>query len=86
MVDIKSMLPDELAAYMAQLGEPKFRANQIFRWLHTVGAGFDGMTDLSKALREKLKEKCFIPDVEIAAKQVSAIDGTVKYLFSLGSP
>ncbi len=83
MTDIKSMLPEELATYMGALGQPKYRADQVFRWLHSVGVGFDGMTDLSKPLREKLKENCFIPDVTIAAKQVSAIDGTVKYLFRL---
>ncbi len=83
MTDIKSMLPEELAEYMASLGQPKYRANQIFRWLHAVGVGFDGMTDISKSLRDKLKENCLIPDVSIAAKQVSAIDGTVKYLFRL---
>lgn len=83
MVDIKSMLPDELAAYMADLGEPKYKAAQIFRWLHNVGVGFDGMTDISKPLRAKLKEQCFIPDCTVAAKQVSAIDGTVKFLFRL---
>ena len=83
MTDIKSMLPDELAEYMASLGQPKYRANQIFRWLHTVGVGFDGMTDVSKSLRDTLRENCLIPDVSIAAKQVSAIDGTVKYLFRL---
>lgn len=83
MVDIKSMLPQELAEYAAELGEAKFRARQVFRWLHAVGCDFDGMTDISKPLREKLKAACFIPDVQVAAKQVSAIDGTVKYLFRL---
>ncbi|MBQ3194855.1 MAG: 23S rRNA (adenine(2503)-C(2))-methyltransferase RlmN [Clostridia bacterium] len=83
MTDIKSMLPEELAEYMVTIGQPKYRANQIFRWLHTVGVGFDGMTDISKSLRDKLKESCFVPDVSVAAKQVSAIDGTVKYLFRL---
>ncbi len=83
MVDIKSMLPEELKTLMADMGQPKYRADQIFRWLHLVGTDFDGMTDLSKPLREQLKENCFIPDVTVAAKQVSAIDGTVKFLFRL---
>ena len=83
MTDIKSMLPEELSAFVAELGQPKYRADQIFKWLHAVGTDFDGMTDLPKAFRDKLGENCFIPDVTVAAKQESKIDGTVKYLFKL---
>ncbi len=83
MTDIKSMLPEELAVFLGANGQPKYRADQIFKWLHAVGVGFDGMTDIPKTLRESLRADCIVPDVEIAAKQVSAIDGTVKYLFRL---
>lgn len=83
MTDIKSMLPAELEAEMAKLGQPRFRAGQIFKWLHSVGTDFDGMTNLPKPLRDTLKAQYEIPTVEIEAKQVSAIDGTVKYLFRL---
>lgn len=83
MTDIKSMLPEELEAYIVSLGEPRFRAAQVFKWLHGAYASFDGMSNLPKALRDKLKSSCEIPDVEIERKQVSAIDGTVKYLFRL---
>ncbi len=68
---------------MASLGEPKFRAGQIFKWLHGVGVSFDGMTNISKPLREKLEKAYFIPDAKIETKQVSKMDGTVKYLFRL---
>ncbi len=84
MIDIKSMFLPELETVMAKLGEPRFRAAQVFKWLHGVGVtSFDEMTNLSKALREALKAEYEIPTVQIETKQVSAIDGTVKYLFRL---
>ena len=54
MTDIKSMTQEELTAWLKELGEPSFRAKQIFRWLYRGVRSFDEMTDLSKALREKL--------------------------------
>ena len=82
-VCIKSMLPKQLQEYVVSLGEPSYRGKQVFRWLTQGVTSFDEMSDLSKPLREKLKEKAFITKPEIVRKQVSARDGTVKYLFGL---
>ena len=83
MVDIKSMTPEELAAFFKELGQPPFRAKQVFRWLYRGVTSFDEMTDLPKALREQLEERCFLTVPMVARKQVSAIDGTIKYLWEL---
>ena len=80
--DLYSMLPEELEAYFISLGEPKFRAKQVFpRLAH--GAGIDGLTNLSKALRQRLSEECVDTLPKVEEKLVSKIDGTVKYLFRL---
>ncbi len=81
--DIKRMLPEELREYIGEIGEQPFRAKQIFKWLWTGVRTFDEMTNLPKALREKLQGDYFITVPEIARKQVSQIDGTVKYLWTL---
>lgn len=83
MIDIKSMLPEELAEYFKAIGEPKFRAEQVFRWLHSGVRDFSEMTNISKALREKLSSACQIKCADIARKQVSAEDGTIKYLWRM---
>ena len=83
MKDIRAMLPDELAAELKTLGEPAYRAKQIFQWLSRGAASFDDMTNLSKALREKLKEHFSIVSLKMLRKQVSAQDGTIKYLWEL---
>ena len=83
MVDIKSMTPEELAAWVRELGEPAFRAKQIFRWLYRGAGSFEEMTDLSKSLRQKLEERAVLAPPKIARKQVSRLDGTVKYLWEL---
>lgn len=80
---IKSLLPEQLADLMKQLGQPAYRAKQVFRWLQQGVGSFDEMSDLSKALREALKETCRLTRPEILRKQVSAHDGTIKYLFGL---
>lgn len=80
--DISSMTKGELVDYFKSIGEPKFRAEQVFSWI-SRGASFDEMTNLSKALREKLSENCLDTRPTVERKLVSAIDGTVKYLFKL---
>ena len=83
-IDIKSMNIKELEDLLKELGEPKFRAKQIFDWLHAKQVdSFEEMTNLSKGLREKLSETASINGVEIVRKLVSQIDGTRKYLFAL---
>ena len=83
MVDIKSMTPEELAAWLKELGEPAFRAKQIFKWLYRGVTSFEEMTDLSKPLRRKLEEEALLTPPTVARKQASREDGTVKYLWRL---
>ena len=82
--DIKSMTLEELIQAMKDMGEPAFRGRQIFTWLHQRGAvSFEEMTNLSKPLREKLENIYYIDVLRVARKQVSRLDGTVKYLWEL---
>ncbi|AOK52904.1 23S rRNA (adenine(2503)-C2)-methyltransferase [Burkholderia stagnalis] len=74
-----------LVAYCGSLGEKPFRAKQLQRWIHQYNAGdFDGMTDLAKSLREKLKGRATITMPDIASDHVSA-DGTRKWLIDVGN-
>ena len=81
--DIKSMTLEEISADFKEMGLPRFRAGQVFRWLSRGAEGFSQMSDLSKELREQLSEHYAVRGVEIVRKQVSQIDGTIKYLFRL---
>ena len=81
--DIVSMLPEELEQDFALLDEQKFRAKQVFQWLGRGVRDFDKMTNLSKPLREKLKGEYELYEPKVIGKQVSAIDGTIKYLWEL---
>ena len=82
--DIKSMYFDELSESLKSLGLPAFRAKQVWQWLHQKGVGsFDEMTNLAKQLRDNLSDKYVIKFCEVERKSVSALDGTVKYLFRL---
>ena len=83
MTDIKSMTQQELARFLKELGEPAFRAKQVFTWLHRGVTSFEDMTNLSKPLRVKLAERCFITAPMVARKQESRLDGTIKYLWEL---
>ena len=83
MTDIKSMTQQELSAFLKGLGEPSFRAKQIFSWLHRGVTSFEDMTNLSKPLRETLAERCFITAPTVARRQESRLDGTIKYLWEL---
>lgn len=80
---LKSMMPEDIAQIMRDFGEGAYRSKQIFKWLMSAITDFDEMTDLSKDLRQKLRDKYFISHPTIEKKQVSALDGTVKYLFAL---
>lgn len=83
MIDIKSMTEEEITQALRDLGEPAFRGKQVFTWLHRGVSSFDEMTNLSKPLREKLRERYVIRVPKAARRQVSALDGTVKYLWEL---
>lgn len=82
MIDLYSMTEEELVALMMEIGEPRFRAKQVFSWLSS-GTPIAEMTNLSKALREKLSSLCVDTLPKVEKKLVSQIDGTVKYLFAL---
>jgi 23S rRNA (adenine2503-C2)-methyltransferase len=76
---------DGLAVFCEQLGEKRFRATQLFRWIHQKGAqDFDAMSDLAKSLREKLKTSAHIAPLQPLSRHDSA-DGTVKWLFDVGN-
>ena len=82
--DLKSLTINELEDFIISLGEPKFRAKQIYQWLHEKRvSSFDEMTNLSKSLRAKLAEEAKISGLKIIEKHESSKDGTVKYLFAL---
>lgn len=82
--DIASFGYDELIEEMKQIGEKPFRAKQIYSWLHEkLADSFDEMTNLSKAFREKLDHEYEIKKVTMAARQISQVDPTEKFLFEL---
>ena len=83
MIDLRSMTLEELTAWLKEQGEPAFRAKQIFHWLYRGVTSFDEMSDLSKALRQKLAGQCFLTVPKVVRKQVSKLDGTIKYLWEL---
>src|SRR6187402_2417101 len=74
-----------LAAYCATLGEKRFRATQLFRWIHQKGAGdFAQMSDLAKSLRDKLASRAHVEGLAVISQHESA-DGTIKWLFDVGN-
>ncbi len=83
MTDIKSMNLAEMTEFFKDLGEPAFRAKQVFCWLHKGARSFDEMSNLSKSLRETLANQCYIDVPMVERKQVSELDGTIKYLWRL---
>ena len=82
-MNLKSLTQPELADILKQLGQPAFRAGQVFAWLHKGVRSYDEMTNLPKALREVLAEHypLFVP--KVVRKQESQKDGTIKYLWQL---
>ena len=82
--DIRSFTLPELKKEMEAIGEKSFRAKQIYEWLHVkLADSFDEMTNLSKALREKLEANYEIPSVQMLERQISKMDETNKFLFQL---
>lgn len=83
-IDILSLTFNELCDYIIGMGEKKFRAQQIFEWLHKKRVSdFDDMLNLSLTFRERLKETFAIKSINIVRKLESSVDSTVKYLFEL---
>ena len=82
-IDIKSLNFTELQKLLEEMGEKKFRAKQLYEWIHKrLVLSFDEMTNLSKDMRKKLDESCTIEGARIIKKQVSS-DGTAKFLMRL---
>ncbi len=83
-ININELAMEELEKYIESIGEKKFHARQIFKWLHRIGVtSFDEMSDISKTLRDKLKDMAYIPNLEIIECQKSKKDGTMKFLIKL---
>lgn len=79
LFDARNASLEALEAFLVELGEPPYRAKQVYRWIHQRGArAFEGMTDLSKGLRERLSREASLPSMEIARVE-RAKDGTRKY-------
>ena len=78
MIDLKDFEYDELIEYLTSVGEKKFRAEQIFSWLHKGVENYDEMTNLSKATRNKLEKVTYHSTLNIRENYVSKIAGTVK--------
>jgi 23S rRNA (adenine2503-C2)-methyltransferase len=75
---------DGLAAFCEQLGEKRFRATQLYRWIHQKGAAdFTAMSDLAKSLRDKLAGVAVVQPLTVVSEQAST-DGTIKWLFDVG--
>ncbi|MDI3518373.1 MAG: rRNA (adenine2503-C2)-methyltransferase [Caldanaerobacter sp.] len=84
MYNLKDMTLEEMEEFFVNLGESKFRAKQLYKWIYDKRVtDFDLMTDISKNLRAKLKEIAYISELKIIERRVSQIDDTVKYLFLL---
>ncbi len=83
-IDIKSMDLEELEEYIVSIQDKKFRAKQIYTWLHgKLVTDFEEMTNISKELRQKLSSQCEITVLEPIKELTSAMDGTKKFLFRL---
>ena len=82
-LDIRSMSLDALGELLTDLGQPKFRALQIFKWLQSGVESFDEMTNIPLNLRQKLEDISYIATVKALRRYVSKIDGTVKYVYEL---
>ncbi|AYO30406.1 MAG: rRNA (adenine2503-C2)-methyltransferase [Thermoanaerobacteraceae bacterium] len=81
--NLKGLTLQELEEFMAALGEPAYRARQIFKWIYKGVTRFELMTDLPKNLMQKLNDKARISMIEIYRKIESSLDQTIKYVFLL---
>lgn len=82
-LDLKSMTQEEMGTMLREMGQPAFRAKQVFCWLHKGITNFDDMGNVPKALRETLAERCVLSYPTVERKQMSQEDGTIKYLWKL---
>ena len=82
-MNLKSMTQPEIGAVLKELGQPAFRAKQVFSWLHKGVRSYEEMTNLPKGLRDVLSERYPIHPPKVVRKQESSRDGTIKYLWEL---
>ena len=82
-MNLKSLTQPELAAILKELGQPAFRAKQVYTWLHKGVRSYEEMTNLPKSLRDRLAESYPIHAPQVLRKQESQRDGTIKYLWEL---
>ena len=82
-MNLKSMTLPELTAVLKELGQPQFRAKQVYTWLHKGVRAYDEMTNLPKSLRDTLAREYPICAPQVVRRQESARDGTIKYLWEL---
>ncbi len=82
-LDIRSFDLEAITKLMVDFNQPKFRAQQLFKWLQSGVDSFDEMTNIPAALRQQLNDTCYIANVKALRKYVSQIDGTVKYVYEL---
>ena len=82
-MNLKNLTQQELAEKLKELGQPAFRAKQVYKWLHSGVRTYDEMTNLPKSLRETLAQNHPICAPKVVRKQESKKDGTIKYLWQL---
>ena len=82
-MNLKNLTQPELADILKELGQPAFRAKQVYTWLHKGVRSYDEMTNLPKALRDQLSANYPINPPKVVRKQESRKDGTIKYLWQL---
>ncbi|MBQ2533306.1 MAG: radical SAM protein, partial [Lachnospiraceae bacterium] len=83
-IDLKSLSYDELQETMKDLGEKAFRGKQLYEWMHVhLARSYEDMTNIPKSLKEKLMQQAEYTSLTVEDCQISAIDGTRKYLFAL---
>jgi 23S rRNA (adenine2503-C2)-methyltransferase len=82
-MNLKSMTQQEIGAVLKELGQPTFRAKQVYTWLHKGVRSYDEMSNLPKTLRDALSQQYPICAPEVVRKQESQKDGTIKYLWRL---
>ena len=83
MNHLKSMMPEEIGLVLKELGQPAFRAKQVFSWLHKGVRSYEQMSNLPKALRERLAETYPLHIPQVVRRQESQKDGTIKFLWEL---
>ena len=83
MIEIKTLNLSELKTALTELGQPAFRAKQVYTWLHRGVRSFEEMTDLPKTLRQSLAQHYLLTAPVPIRRQESKLDGTIKYLWQL---